>query len=898
MACVGDYASAMTNLATIDDLSTYSPEEAGAECERCPLRDERAKGRFAPPELRPSAIQLHVAEAPGKVEIELHRPLVGPSGAEHARAILAAKGQRRNYSLTNCMLCRPPGGNLKRYAAVLRRRNRIRFERGDDAHASPLECCWPRLRLELLRHSSALLLGVFARGQVYSHDTSGAGEAGGGEKKLLARRGYPDEVCLDRADGSGHWLSVLSTVHPAYVLRFRRWTEIYRLDVAKARRMALGELRLREPAMVFAPRPAALRRLLEALDAAPEPVAYDTETDGLEPTEVNIRCIGIGNRRLVVIVPLRSVEAGQWDQGLRPWYTPAEEIEVRYLLRSWFGDESRSIVDQNGLFDETLMERHGFPVRRRRFDTAIGHHVTCSEWPHDLAFQGAQYTDALSWKSVDHDRWERDEDLWRYCAFDVGQTSIAATEQARDERLRGQIEVFRADMRLSEFCRGLHKIGMHVDRKAQEEEGNRLGEKMAVAEARARTLAGKPEMNVASTAQVSAYLFRECGVAPVPEKAGGLTDSGELSVDRNALLYLTDRGLAPELEEFVNTLIDYREAEKLRSNLCRKKDGTSPLDIRADGRVRPTWNPHVVVSGRLSSSSPNVMNVKGSMRRIFDAAEGHLLVACDKAQLELRIMAWLAQDKELVEAFLSGQDVHRVNACSVLGIARPELVTKAQRRFTKTFTYAVQYLAGLPKVHSMVKNYREPDGSRPWSQYSFREAETSYKRWWKKRRAVEAYHARNRELWKEQGYLESAILGRRRYFLDGAVSDDVREEMANYPIQSTAADDVNAAVDRVLEAFPWGFAGEATGASHYNYDSLTLETPAEIALEVGREVQRLMYSELTVPGIEGSMPLPVDLAIGPSWGELQEPDDPAKCKGPWWSQVDGARALGLPGAYA
>jgi DNA polymerase-1 len=247
---------------------------------------------------------------------------------------------------------------------------------------------------------------------------------------------------------------------------------------------------------------------------------------------------------------------------------------------------------------------------------------------------------------------------------------------------------------------------------------------------------------------------------------------------------------------------------------------------------------------------------------MFIAEEGHKLLFLDKAQLELRIVAWLAQDAKLIEAFLAGLDVHRVNTAAILGLAGPEAVNDKQRKFGKTFTYAVQYGAGVRRVWQMVRNFRDKDGSRPYKDFAYQAADAAYRRWWNERSAIKKYFENGVRLWRVQGYLEEPLHGRRRHFLDG--EEEEKEAMSNYRIQSGAAADVNDAQERVFKAYPWGFAGPNTGIVHQNYDSLGIEVPTGTEVEIGRHVKQLMHSMI------GDMPLPVDAQAGDNWFELEE----------------------------
>lgn len=836
----------------------YDPRDQGAECDRCPLKGSKV----VPPELRADALLYVVAEAPGHTEIEVRRPLVGRSGRLFNEATVKAGYARDNCSLNNAILCMPRGGNLKGYMAELSRENKSRKNKWPN----PVDCCRPRLLAEIADAENILLMGSASKKAVLRES---------GEKKLMTGRGFPM-----RAKIGGVERNIMTTVHAAFVLRAHRWYDFFMLDVAKAFRMATGTLQWTAPEMSYAPKAGELRDLLLRMKVSGLPIAYDVETDGLEQTEVNLRCVGIGTERLALIVPWRSVQADPdwaWVKRGRPWrawYTDDEWADVQLELRSWFADEKGTVSDQNGLYDFELMDRHGVPVRRRRFDTAIGHHIIWSELPHNLSFQSAQYTDGPHHKDVDHERWPSNVELWYYCLLDVANTSASARRQLADARLHEQRTAFRTDMFLSHFCWSMHRVGIQLDTVEQDRHAELLWARMqeAVDAARAAATAAvsaseaKPSLmklaeglNPASGDQLRRLLFDGFGIAPVPADAGGLTEGGENSVDRDALYYLLDRGLPPEAEELIHAIMDYREPQKLR-DYCR-------IMARSDGRVHPSWNPHVVVTGRLSSSNPNVMNIKGALRSIFASAPGHVWVVWDKAQLELRIIAWFAQDTELIAAFLTGADIHKTNAVSILGLKSIEDVTYNIRRFTKTFTYAVQYLASKKKAHSMIKHFRDPDtGERPYKDYQRKVSDEAYDRWWVARHAVKQYHEDGERIWAKVGYLTEPIDGRRRYFLDGLGDDNQREAMANFRIQSGAAADFNAACKRMLDRFPLGFAGPNTGIIHYNYDSLAVEAPIEMAEEVAVIGNNLMHSQI------GDMPMPVDCNIGPSWGSLREYD--------------------------
>lgn len=712
----------------------------------------------------------------------------------------------------------------------------------------PAQACFPRLLFELYHADNVLLMGSTAWQALYK-------ERGG--SKFSKSRGFPDKIELPYLKGfKPKTINVLTTVHPAFVLRNRRWTIPFESDVKKTSRMVAGTLSYHEPEMLFFPKPDQLANFLQIHK---EHLAYDWESNGTEALTAEPWCVGIGNDRHVTCVPFASVERPKVQ-----YYTQREQNQVEHILNDFYRDESGYIYAHHGKYDRQLWESNfkWFKMGRREFDTIIAHHVIHSEWPHDLGFLSAQFSDAGKHKDVNHDAWDSDYELHKYCMYDVAQTSLAAQKMLVNPLLHEMKDAFNNDMFLSEFCRQMHKIGVQLDTEERDRHYAKLNGTMDTKRQEVRSCAakaieshktsGKAELartiNPGSTQQVARFLFDVCGLPTVPEDMGGLTDAGEPSVGKDQLFYLIDQGLPDELETLLYALIDYKEAQTLR--------GHCTIEPGFDRRVHANWNPHVVVSGRLSCSGPNLMNLRKWLRSMYVPAPGNAFITCDKAQLEARVQAVLCGDTPRIEAFLAGADIHKVNALGVLGRKRVEDVTDDERQFTKTFVYAVQYLAGKKTAHRMIKNFVNPKtGERPYRTIPYAQVSRSHDQFWIDRAVNKQWHEDNRELQARIGYLQDVIHGRRRYFLDGG-GDENKEELANFIIQSSAAADVNNATKRVVDRFPWGFDGPNTGLVHQCHDSLTLECREEHAMKIGREMQKIMYSELQ------GMPLPVDLSIG------------------------------------
>jgi uracil-DNA glycosylase family 4 len=828
----------------------YCPRRAGALCDYCPLKSSVV----VPPE-SPSLPEITViAESPGTIEMRLERPLIGPAGMELGHALEKGESARAKVHLTQVIQCKPPGGNLKVYLAKLRSLNKGRKAKGQPLIPSPIDCCRPRLLNEVMRGpSSLLLLGTYA--------AASFGKDGGDEKKLMGSRGFPDR-CEVTWNGQERTFKTLRTVHPSLVLRQNRWRSVFQGDVAKAIRMSRNTLRPFEPQMVYEPTPDQLANILAHLDETGKIIAYDVETDGIEPLTANLRCVGIGTHELVTCTLHKSVEG-----RVVPHVDRINEVLCNFF------EQKGIVAAHNVQYDKTVMENQvpHFNQVRANFDTIMAHQLCWSELPHNLAFVSAQYTDLYAHKEVNHAHWDSDRELHKYCMYDVAVTSYAAEQMLQDPKFQAQKKAFQSGMEISEFCRDMHTLGITIDTKERDRLWQVKNDEMAEAELRFNRLALEAlpekasirlrrfasELNPGSKDQVAKYLFQVCGIEPIPGDEGGITDTGAPSVARPILYALIDRGLPSKVEKMILALIDYKEAQKIRGTYCTVEPGF-------DGRVHASWNPHGTVSGRLSCSGPNLMNLPKSIKTMYVAAPGHLLVACDKAQLEARITAWLAKEETQIKVFLEGGDIHKVNACAVLEIPSVDQVTAKERQFTKTFVYAIQYLASCNKAWRMVRVFRDKKGNRPYADLPFSKTEASYRAFWEDRVKTKSFHATNREFFARHGYLADVIHGRRRYFLDGNAGGTLREELANYIIQSTASADVNEATKRLRARFPRNFDGHGTGIVLQCHDSLTIECREENAMSVGREMVQIMNSML------GDMPLPVDCQIGPNIGDMDE----------------------------
>lgn len=365
-----------------------------------------------------------------------------------------------------------------------------------------------------------------------------------------------------------------------------------------------------------------------------------------------------------------------------------------------------------------------------------------------------------------------------------------------------------------------------------------LEERIKAAEVDVYRLAGT-EFNIGSPKQLQVILFDKLGlVATKKTKTGYSTDADTLAA------------LAPA-HEIVGKILEYRELTKLKSTYV---DALPKLINPSTGRVHTSLNQAVTATGRLSSSEPNLQNIPikteigRQIRKAFIAAPGNLLIAADYSQIELRILAHVSRDPQLLRAFQEGVDIHTKTATKIFGVP-PDEVTPEMRRQAKTVNFAVIYgmsdyglsrELGIPS--SLAKQYIES---------YFREYP-----------GVRSYASETLVQARAKGYVES-LLGRRRYIPELNSPNRQYREFAeraavNMPIQGTAADIVKLAMIRVHHRLKQhGFRGRLIMQVH---DELVFDVPEEEVAHLVSLIREEMENAYAL-----NVPLKVDIKVGTDW---------------------------------
>ena len=584
---------------------------------------------------------------------------------------------------------------------------------------------------------------------------------------------------------------------------------------------------------------------LEKLDAA-DLVAFDTETNSLDYMNAEIvgfsLAVAAGD---ACYVPVAHDYPGAPDQ------LPRDQVLEK--LRPWLEDAGKKKVGHHLKYDAHILARYDIALQGMAFDSMLESYVLNSvatrhdmdsvarkylgkETIHyeDVAGKGAKQ---LTFNQVDL------ETASPYAAEDADITlqlhENLWQQLSEIESLRGVYEDI--EQPLVQVLLEMEETGVLVDRKMLATQSGELGKKMTELETRAHELAGGP-FNLGSPKQLQEILFEQQGL-PVIRK----TPKGQPSTAEDVLAELAADYELPAV------IIEYRGVSKLKSTYTDKL----PLMINErTGRIHTSYHQAVAATGRLSSTDPNLQNIPirteegRRIRQAFVPPEGHVLLAADYSQIELRIMAHLSADPGLVSAFEKEQDVHRATAAEVFG-AGLEDVTADQRRSAKAINFGLMYgmsAFGLGKQLGITRGEAQEYVDLYFDQYP----------------GVKQYMDDIRARASELGYVET-VFGRRLYLPEINARNAQRRQYAersaiNAPMQGTAADIIKRAM---IDVYDW-LHGEKTGARMIMqvHDELVFEVEKDAVDAVTDRVTGLMNSAASL-----KVPLKVDVGIGANWDE-------------------------------
>ena len=595
--------------------------------------------------------------------------------------------------------------------------------------------------------------------------------------------------------------------------------------------------------------PEQLERWLARLLAAPL-VALDTETTSLDPMAARLVGISLavadGPRRLACYLPLAHRYAGVPEQ------LPLAATLAK--LAPWLASEQHKKVGQHLKYDAHVLANHGIRLAGIAHDTMLESYVLEPHRSHNmdelaerhLGRSTIRYEDVCGKgaKQIGFDEVALDR-ATAYAAEDAEVT--LALHQALWPRLEAHPEqppslryVYESiEIPVSKILFEMERTGVLVDRDRLAAQSVEIAGRLAELEARAHELAGQP-FNLGSPKQIGEILF---GVLKLP--VAKKTASGAPSTDEEVLEKLAEDYPLPKL------LLEHRGLAKLKSTYCdRLAERIDP----ATGRVHTSYGQAIAVTGRLSSSEPNLQNIPirtaegRRIREAFVAPEGSRIVSADYSQVELRIMAHLSGDEGLLAAFAAGEDIHRATASEVFGVPLGE-VSAEQRRYAKVINFGLIY--GMSAYGLAAQLGIDKDLARGFIDRYF----TRYP-------GVARYMERTREQARRQGYVET-VFGRRLWLPEINSPNGPRRGAAeraaiNAPMQGTAADLIKLAMIAVHD---WLRRERLDSRLIMQvHDELVFEVP-EGELDLVRERVPVLMSGVA----QLKVPLLAEVGVGQNW---------------------------------
>jgi DNA polymerase-1 len=584
-----------------------------------------------------------------------------------------------------------------------------------------------------------------------------------------------------------------------------------------------------------------LERLNNLLSSLKGAFAFDLEATGRNALRDNIIGLAISSEKgKAYYMPLGH----SYENAPRQ----LDKADVLQLLSSVFGSDDIPKIGHNLKYDIELLRREGIEVRGRLYDTMVASYlINPNKQEHslgDVSFEYLSYR-KKTFQEVVGKRPSLSkvpiEDATLYAAEDAGlalELKEVLFEKLQEERLDKLY--FDIEMPLINVLIDLEEAGFKVDVDKLNDISKELSKELDSIQKRIYFLAGE-EFNINSPKQLSRVLFHTLGLKP-----GKKTKTG----------YSTEFSVLEELAEthdLPGEILNYRSLSKLKSTYT---DVLPNLINPATGRIHTSFNQTATATGRLSSSEPNLQNIpiRGEwgrrIREAFVAEQGKLILSADYSQIELRILAHLSGDRKLIDAFLSGVDIHTRTASEIFGVPTDK-VTPEMRRVAKTVNFGVVY--GIsPYGLSEALNIARDDAKRYIDGYFAGHP------------GVKSYIERTLEEGSKKGYV-TTIFGRKRGVPElksrNAVTRSLGERLAvNSPIQGAAADIIKIAMINIRDFFRKGDI-RATMILQV-HDELVFELAEDRIDEITNVVREMMESAISL-----SVPLEVEIGHGANWAE-------------------------------
>ena len=571
-----------------------------------------------------------------------------------------------------------------------------------------------------------------------------------------------------------------------------------------------------------------------------EILALDTETTGTDPMDAELVGMSFSiteNQAFYVPVPAEREEA----------------IKIVREFEPVFKNEKSLKVGQNIKYDMLVLQNYGIEVRGKLFDTMVAHYVLQPELRHNMDYLAEIYLhyqtihiEELIGPKGKGQKNMRDlspQEVYLYACEDADVTlklkNILEQELKKNDAEKLFYEI---EMPLVPVLVNIESNGVRLDTEALKQSSEHFTTRLQSIEKEIYTLA-EGEFNIASPKQVGEILFDKLKIVEKAKK----TKTGQYVTSEEVLESLRNK------HDIIGKILEYRGLKKLLSTYI---DALPQLINPKTGRIHTSFNQTVTATGRLSSSNPNLQNIPirdedgKEIRKAFIPDDGCSFFSADYSQIELRIMAHLSEDKNMIDAFLSGYDIHAATAAKIYKVDIKE-VTADMRRKAKTANFGIIYGISVFGLAERMNVDRK-------------EAKELIDGYFETYPQVKSYMDKSIQVAREHGYVET-IFHRKRFLPDinsrNAVVRGYAERNAiNAPIQGSAADIIKVAMARIDERFKAeGLKAKMILQVH---DELNFSVPAK-----EKEIVEQVVIEEMEKAYRMHVPLKADCGWGTNWLE-------------------------------
>ena len=565
---------------------------------------------------------------------------------------------------------------------------------------------------------------------------------------------------------------------------------------------------------------------------------FDTETDGVDPMENSLVGIAISaTPGVAYYIPLNG------EKGI-------DEQEALEIMSPLFTNPTTKKVAHNFKFDYMMLRRAGLEIQGKVFDTMIAAYLINADQKlkmdtlaeEYLGYEPIPITDLIGsgrkQKSMD----EFDPEEVRVYACEDADITLRLYEILSDKLEEDELDDIadHLEFPLIEVLAKMEMNGILLDKEMLNELSASLRDDLLELEQKIYEKAGT-EFNINSPKQLGEILFDRMGLP-----AGKKTKTGQYSTAESVLKKLAKDYEMPDL------ILEYRALSKLKSTYV---DALPKLINEETGRIHTDFNQHIAATGRLSSSNPNLQNIpirtiRGrEIRKAFIADDGFELLSADYSQVELRVIASMSDDENMIQAFKNDEDIHSRTAKEIFELDSLDDVTSDHRRKAKEVNFGIPYGVSAYGLANRL-GVSNSEGKDMIDQYFERFP------------GILEYINETKAFAKEHGYVKT-LMGRRRYISDINASNWNRRSFAertaiNMPIQGTAADIIKQAMIDIQEYLEKNEL--QTRMLLQVHDELIFEVPEEEKDSVPQKLKELMES-----AYELACPLKVDMGLAKNW---------------------------------